>query len=231
MPPDHIVSVRHRVALFVMSIALVGVGVGFMVRADLGVAPNDVMNTGLADRLGVGVGSAAWITAAIAMALAWALGRRPRLATVVGGAVVGVSINASLAVLPTAEHGGWRVAALLAGLLIVWVGITGVVATDVGAGPLELIMLALMDRRVGIRVARWGIELALLVVGVLLGGSVGVGTAIFALATGPVLAVTLPPVTTWLGTALHRQGELVTVTSPGEGSDHSGQRGRHHQSG
>lgn len=208
--------------MFVASIALVGVGVGFMVRADLGVAPNDVMNTGLADRLEVGVGSAAWITAAVAMALAWALGRRPRAATVLGGAVVGLAINASLAAIPEVDGGAWRVAALVVGLALVWVGITGVVGTDVGAGPLELIMLALMDRRVGIRAARWGIELGLLALGLALGGTVGVGTAVFALGTGPILAITLPPVMARLGTSVHRETEALAVTSP-ERRDHSGQ--------
>jgi uncharacterized membrane protein YczE len=199
------VAFPQRVVVFLVSIASIGVGVGFMVRADLGVAPNDVMNTGLADRLGVGVGSAAWITAAVAMALAWTLGRRPRVATVLGGGVVGLSINASLAALPEVTVGFWRVAALAVGLMIVWVGVTGIVATDVGAGPLELIMLALMDRRVGIRAARWGIELGLLAIGVILGGAVGVGTAVFAFGTGPVLALTLPRATALLGTSLHRQ--------------------------
>lgn len=212
----------QRVVLFVVSIALVGLGVGLMVRADLGVAPNDVMNTGLADRLGTGVGSAAWVTAAVAMVVAWLLGRRPRAATVLGGAVVGLSINASLGMLPHVDGAVWRPVMLALGLAVVWVGITGVVATDVGAGPLELIMLALMDRRVGIRAARWGIEIGLLVVGVALGGAVGVGTAVFALGTGPVLAVTLPPVSARLGTSLHRSSTPVTVAS-GEGADHSGQ--------
>jgi uncharacterized membrane protein YczE len=198
------VALPQRVFMFVVSIALVGLGVGFMVRAELGVAPNDVMNTGLAQQLDIGVGSAAWITAGAAMALAWLMGRRPRAATVLGGGIVGLSINASLATLPHVDGSLARAMALVVGLVIVWVGITGVVATDVGAGPLELIMLALMDRRVGVRVARWGIEAGLVVIGVLLGGTVGLGTAVFALGTGPVLAVTLPRTTSRLGTSLQR---------------------------
>jgi uncharacterized membrane protein YczE len=91
---------------------------------------------------------------------------------------------------------------LALGLMVVWAAITGVVAADVGAGPLELVMLALLDRGVSIRVARWGIELTLLAIGLALGGKAGVGTAIFALATGPVLAVTLPPAVARLGTHL-----------------------------
>ena len=203
----------RRLTLYLASVAVIGTGVTLMVRADLGVAPNDVMNTGLADRLGIGVGAASWLTAAIAMALAWSLGRPPRLATVLGGVVVGGSITGSLAVMPEVDAFGWRAVALVAGLGIIWVGLTGVVATDVGAGALELIMLALMDRRVGISAARWGIELILLAIGVLLGGAVGVGTAAFALGTGPVLARTLPPVTRHLGTSLHRQPDTVLAAS------------------
>lgn len=201
--------------MFIASVALVGLGVGIMVEADLGVAPNDVMNTGLADRLGWGVGSAAWATAAVAMGVAWALGRRPRAATVLGGVVVGLSINASVAALPAASTVPVQVVGLVVGLAVVWVGITGVVAADVGAGPLELVMLALMDRRVGIRVARWGIEGALVIIGVAFGGAVGLGTVVFALGTGPVLAVTLPRATTWLGTRLHHE-PAPAVAAPGE---------------
>jgi uncharacterized membrane protein YczE len=60
----------------------------------------------------------------------------------------------------------------------------------------------LMDRSIGIRPARWGIELTLLTLGLALGGAAGFGTAVFALGTGPVLAITLPPATARLGTQL-----------------------------
>lgn len=205
------VSLTARVAVYVAAISLVGVGVGLMVTAELGVAPNDVMNTGLSEVLGMGVGTAAWVTAVVAMALAWALGRRPRAATVIGGVVVGFAINGTLAVLPELEAMPGRIVFLVLGLLAVWMGITGVVAADVGAGPLELVMLALMDRGVSIRLARWGIELALLAIGLALGGAAGVGTAIFAFCTGPVLAVTIPRATAVLGTDLRNPAEVAAV--------------------
>lgn len=191
-----------RVAVFALAICSVGVGVGLLVEAGLGVAPFDVTTTGLAHSLGWEVGTASFLTGIIAMLLAWALGRRPRLATVLGGVVVGLTINAALAVLPTPDALAPRVAMMALGLMVVWAAITGVVAADVGAGPLELAMLGLVDRGVSIRVARWGIELTLLAIGLALGGNAGVGTAIFALATGPVLAVTLPPAAARLGTQL-----------------------------
>lgn len=200
-----------RVAVYLVAICSVGVGVSLMVEADLGVAPNDVLNTGLGATVGIGVGTAAWLTGTVAMALAWALGRRPRVATVVGSVIVGLSINVVLSLLPTPQPMVGRAAFLVLGLLVVWSAITGVVAADVGAGPLELVMLALMDRSISIRIARWGIELTLLVLGLLLGGSAGVGTAIFALGTGPVLAFTLPRAAAAMGTALTQPTDVASA--------------------
>lgn len=194
-----------RWAVYSVAIWSVGIGVGLMVEAHLGTAPNDVLNTGLGATLGIGVGTAAWITGVVAMALAWALGRRPRVATVLGSVVVGLSINTTIAVLPTPHALAVRGLFLLLGLVVVWCAITGVVAADVGAGPLELVMLGVMDRGIDIRVARWAEEGVLLVLGLILGGSAGVGTALFALGTGPVLAVTLP----W---AIARVGRVSVVS-------------------
>jgi uncharacterized membrane protein YczE len=195
--------------LYLVAIGAVGAGVALMVEAHLGVAPNDVLNTGLATTIGIGVGTAAWLTGVVAMALAWVLGRRPRVPTILGSFLVGFAINGGVAVLPTPEVLALRGGFLLLGLVLIWAGITAVVAADVGAGPLELVMLGLMDRRVGIRIARWGIELTLLTLGLLLGGAAGLGTALFAFGTGPVLAVTLPWAAARLGTELQQPTEVA----------------------
>ena len=63
------------------------------------------------------------------------------------------------------RHLAARIGFVALGLIVVWAGITGVVSADVGAGPLELVMLGLMDRGISIRIARWGIELTLLLIG------------------------------------------------------------------
>ena len=204
-------SLSVRIAVYLGSISIIGIGVGLMVEGDLGVAPNDVLNTGLSDTFGFGVGTAAWITGVVAMLVAWALGRRPRLATVLGSVIVGLSINGTLALLPTPDVMGVRVAFLVGGLVIIWLGITGVVASDMGAGPLELVMLAFMDRGASIRWSRWGLELTLLLLGLALGGSAGLGTVLFALGTGPVLAVTLPPAAARMGTDLTHPTEVAAV--------------------
>ena len=194
----------RRWAVYAVAIWGVGLGVAAMVRAELGVAPNDVMNTGIADVAGISVGVASWCTAGIAMVLAWALGRRPLIPTILGGVIVGLGINLGTAMVPDVAAIVPRVGLLAGGLVLVWLAITGVVASDVGAGPLELIMLALVDRGVGVRLARWGIELTLLAIGLVLGGGAGVGTVLFATLTGPVLAKTLPPASVALGTHLSK---------------------------
>lgn len=205
------VSLTARLVLYLAAIAGVGLGVGLMVEAELGLAPNDVLSTGLGDTLGIGVGTAAWITAAVAIALSWLLGRRPRTATVLGGVVVGFAINLALDLLPTPDALAVRSAMLVVGLVVIWSSITVIVAVDVGAGPLELLMLSIMDRGVSIHVARWGIEIALFVLGLALGGDAGLGTILFAVCTGPILAVTLPRATRVFGTSLSQPTEVAAV--------------------
>lgn len=204
-------SLGLRIGVYLAGICGIGLGVSLMVEADLGVAPNDVMNTGLADTLGTQVGTAAWITAGIAMVLSWILGRRPRPATVLGGVIVGFAINAAIEAIATPDTIGVRILFLAAGLAVVWISITGIVSADVGAGPLELLMLAFMDKGVSIAVARWGLEIGLLVIGLLLGGRAGLGTVLFAVLTGPVLAFTLPRATAALGTQLSQPTEIAAA--------------------
>lgn len=206
-------QMARRWAVYFVSIWAVGFGVASMVRADLGVSPNDVLNTGIADVAGISVGIASWCTAGIAMALAWLLGRPPLIPTVLGGAMVGLGINLGAAVLPSVDSMALRVVLLAIGLVAVWAAVTGVVASDVGAGPVELIMLALLDRGVGVRVARWAIELGLLLAGMTLGGAAGAGTVLFALLTGPVLARTLPPAAALLGTHITKVEQEAAATA------------------
>ena len=117
----------------------------------------------------------------------------------------------ALDLLPSPDTTLARSVLTLLGLVVIWVAITGIVASDVGIGPIELMMLALTDRGLKIHVARWGIEIALLVVGVALGGSVGIGTAAFAAGTGPVLAGTIPWATRALGTEISRPPEVAAA--------------------
>jgi uncharacterized membrane protein YczE len=191
----------RAVALFV-AVASVGVGIALMVTADLGVAPADVLSTGGADRLGIGVGTMGWISGAVITSAAWIMGRRPQWGTLWGTFVVGLSVNISLSLLSETDSMVWRIVMFVIGLTVIYLGITVGVSTMLGTGPIELLMLALTDRGASVQVSRWGIEALILLIGALLGGQVGVGTVIFVVLAGPVLARTLPPVVRFMGTTV-----------------------------
>lgn len=191
----------RAVSLFV-AVAAVGVGIASMVTAELGVSPADVLSTGGADRLGIGVGTMGWISGAVITTVAWIMGRRPQWGTLWGTFVVGLSVNVSLSFMPDDPTMTWRIVLFVIGLTIIYLGIAVGVSTMLGTGPIELLMLAFTDRGVSVQVSRWGIEAVILVVGVILGGQVGVGTVIFVVLAGPVLARTLPLTVRFMGTTV-----------------------------
>lgn len=162
-----------------------------MLRAGTGVAPQDVLNSGLANTTGLAVGTCAWIVAAAILAAAWVAGRRPRLGTFLSSFGIGATINVVMAA--TGDLAGpsrYLVGAV--GLCVIYTGITLLVTAEFGAGPAEELMLALHQRfGVGLRPTRWVIEAVLFGSGWVLGGAVGVGTVVFVVATGPVLAHTI----------------------------------------
>lgn len=191
----------RAVSLFV-AVASVGVGIALMVTADLGVAPADVLSTGGADRLGIGVGTMGWISGAVITSVAWIMGRRPQWGTLWGTFVVGLSVNVSLGLLSETDSMVWRIVMFVIGLTIIYLGITVGVSTMLGTGPIELFMLALTDRGASVQMSRWGIEALILGIGAALGGQIGVGTVVFVVLAGPVLARTLPPVVRFMGTTV-----------------------------
>ena len=119
-----------------------------------------------------------------------------------GTFLVGFSVNVSLAIMPEPDAMVWRVLMFVIGISVIYLSISVGVSTMLGTGPIELFMLALTDRGVSVQVSRWGIEAVVLAVGVVLGGQIGIGTLVFVVATGPVLARTLPPAVRFMGTTV-----------------------------
>jgi uncharacterized membrane protein YczE len=183
-----------------LAIVTVGVGISTMVSARLGVAPADVLATGGANQFGIGVGTMGWITGAIFMMIATACRRPPSLGTLAGGFLVGQTVNMVLPWMPEPRALIFRVPMMLIGMGLLYIAISVGVATTLGTGPIELVMLGLNDKGVSMQVARWGIEAVIVTAGIALGGQIGIGTVLFVLLTGPVLARTLPPIVRFMGT-------------------------------
>lgn len=185
-------SSATRLFRLYIGLAAFGVSLGLMVRAGLGLGPWDVLHQGIARHLGVQIG---WITIAVSalVLLAWIpLRQRPGLGTVSNVVLVGVTENVTLDVAHPGSSLTPRIA-LLAGAVVLNALATGLyIGARYGPGPRDGLMTGLAARGVSIRVARTLIELSALGAGFALGGSVGVGTVIYALGIGPLVHWTMP---------------------------------------
>lgn len=174
-------------------LALCGGAVALLVRSGTGLGPWDVLHEGLALRTGAPIGRMVIVVGAVLL-LAWIpLHQRPGIGTLTNVAVIGLTVDAVLAVVPTPPGGG----ALALGYAAASVPMMGVgtglyLGVDLGPGPRDGIMTGLADRGVPVWLARTWIESTALGVGWLLGGTVGLGTVWFALGIGPAVAWSLP---------------------------------------
>lgn len=183
----------RRLAQLYAGLALYGLAGALQVRSNLGLDPWDVLHQGVARHLGLAIGTVVIAVGAAVLLLWIPLRQRPGFGTVSNVVLVGVSMNVSLAVLPARALIGWRIAEMLAGVLLCGAATGMYIGAAFGAGPRDGLMTG-VARRTGrsIRLVRTGIEVTVLAVGWLLGGTVGVGTVLFALAIGPLAQVFLP---------------------------------------
>ena len=185
-------SLPARVARLTGGLVLFGLSLALMVRADLGLGPWDVLHQGLARRLGLPIGTVTILVGALVL-LAWVpLRQRPGPGTVANVVVVGIAADGSLALLPTPHLLALRLALLLLGTVLMAVATGLYVGAAFGPGPRDGLMTGLARRGIPVRVARTGIELTVLAFGFLAGGTVGIGTVVFALTIGPLVQLTLP---------------------------------------
>lgn len=176
----------------VVGLVLYGATMALMVRSGLGLDPWDVLHEGVADLSGMSFGTVTIIVGALVL-LAWIpLRQRPGVGTVANVVVIGLAADATLWLLPEPEHLALRVAFLVVG--IVGNGVAGgmYIGAGLGPGPRDGLMTGLV-RRTGrsVRLVRTSLELSVLAAGWLIGGTVGVGTLLYAVAIGPIVQVTL----------------------------------------
>ena len=201
MPPPRL---RRLTQLFA-GLVLYGFSDALMLLAGLGVDPWDVFHQGLSRRFGLGVGTWAIIVGVVVLALWIPLHQRPGFGTVSNVIVVGSVIDLSLATIP-APHGlASRIAVLLAGVFLNGVATGAYIGAGLGPGPRDGLMTGLAARGHSIRVVRTALELTVLVSGWLLGGTVGIGTVVYALAIGPLAHIFIP---------LFQVGEPLRVDKP-----------------
>ena len=166
---------------------LVGAGVALLIRSDLGAAPWDVFHVGLARATGLSIGTATTVTAVAAVLVALAAGVRPGLGTLVNALIIGLCVDAALALVPGSPPLWLAAGYLAAGIVLLGLGTGLYLSADMGSGPRDSLMVALARRRgFGTGRARVAIELSALGAGLALGGRAGAGTLVYAAAIGPV---------------------------------------------
>ncbi|MEV4976204.1 membrane protein YczE [Streptomyces scopuliridis] len=177
---------RRLVQLYA-GLALYGASAALLVRGGLGLEPWGVLHQGLAELTGLTMGVVSIIVGAVVLLLWIPIGQRPGLGTVSNVFVVGIAMDAALALVPEGHGLGVRIPLLIAGIVFNGVATGLYIAARFGPGPRDGLMTGL-HRLTGrsVRLVRTGIEVAVVVTGFVLGGSVGVGTVAYALAIGPL---------------------------------------------
>ncbi|MEV7974428.1 hypothetical protein [Streptomyces sp. NPDC086519] len=177
---------RRLVQLYT-GLTLYGVSSALLVEAGLGLEPWGVLHQGLAEHTGLGIGTVSIIVGAAVLLLWIPLRQRPGLGTVSNVFVIGLAMNAALAVVPQAHAFAVRIPLMAAGIVLNGAATGLYIAASFGPGPRDGLMTGL-HRRTGrsIRLIRTAIEVAVVVTGFALGGTVGVGTLLYAVSIGPL---------------------------------------------
>jgi uncharacterized membrane protein YczE len=171
---------------------LYGVSDAMMLLGGLGVDPWDVLHQGLSRRLGLGVGTWALIVGAAVLLLWLPLRQRPGFGTVSNALVIGPVIDLVLVIFPAPHRLLLRYVVMVGGVFLNGVATGAYIGAGLGPGPRDGLMTGWAARGHSIRVVRTCIELTVLACGWALGGTVGIGTVLYAMSIGPMAHVLVP---------------------------------------
>ena len=184
--------VLPRLPGLIAGLIVFGIGIAIMVEAGMGLGPWEAFHQGIALLTGLQLGTVS-ILLGIPILLAWyPLGERPGVGTVLNIVLIGTATNVAMGVLPTVVGQPQQVLVMLLGVVTIAAGSGLYLASDLGPGPRDGLMTGLHFRfGWSIRRARTAVELTVLVLGFLAGGTIGLGTVVFALGIGPLVQVML----------------------------------------
>ncbi len=187
IPKEHLIarSVRLLAGLFLFAL-----GVVFTLHAELGISPWDVLADGIQIHTPLSFGQAVIIIGAVLIVVAMLFGINPGPGTLANMLLIGLFIDVLLATSMGAaldqSHLVFRIATLLGGVVIIGLGSALYIGAELGAGPRDSLMVSVASRfKLSVRTSRTMIEGSALLAGAILGGRVGIGTAVFAVTIGP----------------------------------------------
>lgn len=185
----------RRLVRLIGGLVFFGIGIGLMLQSDLGVPPWDVLHQGLARRFGLTVG--VWsIIVSVGVLVLWLPLREPYgLGTLLNAVIIGVVIDITAIVLPEANSPGVAWVMLIGGVVLIGIASGLYIGASLGPGPRDGLMTGIARRGPSIRLTRAVIEITVLTAGWILGGTLGIGTLVFALGIGPLVQYFLPRLT------------------------------------
>ncbi|GAA1847429.1 YczE/YyaS/YitT family protein [Agromyces salentinus] len=183
---------RRLVQLYV-GLLLYGIAIALIVRAELGVAPWDVLTQGISKQTGLNFGLVTVITSAFVLLLWIPIRQKPGFGTIMNALLVGPAADLGHWLIPSGLDLWARILLLPAGILLLALATGLYIGAQFGPGPRDGLMTGL-HRRTGWRIwiVRTSIEVVVLGAGWLLGGDVGIGTVAFALLIGPLCGYAIP---------------------------------------
>jgi len=195
-----------------LGLVLFAVGIVLIYESKLGLSPWDVLNQGLAKHTFLTFGTANIVVAVVVLCIAWSLGGVPGIGTVANAVLVGSFIQGLTSVDSIADLAhqglGMRIPLLIVGILLIGPATAFYIGADLGAGPRDTLMLVGARRtRFRIGIVRGTLELTALVIGIVLGGTFGVGTVLFAFGVGPIVEASF----FLLGRSLLARPETIAV--------------------
>ncbi|HXR11482.1 MAG TPA: hypothetical protein VN770_04240 [Gaiellaceae bacterium] len=183
---------RRRLVQLYLGLGLYGVSSSLLVLAGLGLDPWNVFHQGLARHSGLAIGTWSILVGVVVLLLWIPLRQRPGIGTISNVVAIGAVMDLVLGTVSPPHALGWRIACLVAGTVLNGVATGAYIGAGLGPGPRDGLMTGLAARGHSIRVVRTGLELTVLATGWLLGGTVGVGTVVYAVSIGPLAHVFVP---------------------------------------
>lgn len=190
----------RRLPQLLFGLFLYGWSLAMMLKGNLGLPPWDVLTQGLSHYLPLTFGTITIVIGAVVLLLWIPLRQWPGFGTVANVVVVGLAADVGLAVLPEPESLPMRIGFMVTGIVLN--GLAGgiYIGSQLGPGPRDGLMTGLAHRTgKSLRLVRVGIEVVVLAIGFVLGGTVGVGTVLYALSVGPLVQFFLPYVAVRVG--------------------------------
>jgi len=187
----------EKLARCITGLAFFGLGITLFLRANLGLAPWDIFHKGLSEKFDISIGLVIEGVGLLLLLLWIPLRQRPGVGTILNAIEIGLVVNLTQPIIGEPDQLIIRVLMVIAGVIVIGLGSALYIGAGLGSGPRDGLMLGLSKRsiagrQISIRVARTVVEISVVVAGLFLGGSIGIGTLIFMFGIGPLVQLILP---------------------------------------